>query len=1091
MPRTHAAPAPAVGAPSELLSALDRFDHAWRQRRTPPWIEEFLPPRSESTGAERENSRRARLEELLKIDLEYRWRRASTGQAKSPAWGPDEGSRGPDHVPLCPLLEDYLAYYSELGPPEAISPALIGEEYRVRHRWGDCPGHEEYANRFAFQCKDVEATLAAIDAEMTSKTGAVDQTPVVPAPVAMLGDLAGPASGDTVATHEIATERGQAMVPPFPRVGRYEMGELLGMGGFGVVWQARDPDLGRDVAIKLPRSGSLGNPAREERFLREARSAAQLQHPGIVAIHDTGRHQGTVYIVSDLVRGQSLAHWLNQGPLGFREAAELTAEVADALEYAHRRGVVHRDLKPANILLESRGADGNGPENAAQAPAHGISEFRPRILDFGLAKSDAGETTMTLDGQVLGTIAYMSPEQLRSPHGVDGRGDVYSLGVVLYQLLTRELPFRGDARMVQIQVLEDDPSPPRRLDDRIPRDLETIALKCLAKVPSQRYSSARELADDLRRFLSGEPILARPTGHWERLRRWCRRKPGVAVLAGSLAMTLVVGFATVTWQWLRAEGNFRDARRERERAESNLAVAKQIFAEVYNELSAKSSSSDYDRKKVEKVLLFYETTMLPQSVDPTLLWEVAVVGGRVAGIKKTLGRHAEAITDYQLAIKRLCPFVDNHAPDPRYARELIEDYTQLAHCCRSLGRSEEAEAVQREAVTRCERFAALYPHEPDNRRGLANTYLNLAGLCQDNGRPADAVEFRRRYVDILQGFLDEHPEDAAIRFALAKGLSTQAESFSHLAGLSAKTGEAEASRRATQLYESLINGRPGQALVDRGSLAVCHMHLGFLYAGAGRSSEAATVFRRGAAYYEGLLVTEPKDFGLRFELSVVLYDLGTICHLSSQRTEAEKHYRRADDLLEKLVADRPDDVDSRHYLAANAGNLGTLLSETGRPGQAESMLQKAEEVAEKLIRNHPEMVRSRITLPEILAPLGKMYRESGRPKEAMRAFERSREILEALPYASADGLYNLAGVQAQCAAFASAGGPLRAGSKTVLRAVSLDQAMETLRGAVDRGFRDTNRLRRDTNLDPLRSRVDFQLLTMDLAFPVSPFSDVK
>ena len=283
------------------------------------------------------------------------------------------------------------------------------------------------------------------------------------------------------------------------------------------------------------------------------------------------------------------------------------------------------------------------------AGAGHLRAFRPRILDFGLAKSDAGETTMTLDGQVLGTLAYMSPEQLRSPHGVDGRGDVYSLGVVLYQLLTHELPFRGDARMLQIQVLEDEPSPPRRLNDRVPRDLETITLKCLAKEPSRRYPSARELADDLRRFLAGEPILARPTGHVERLRRWCRRKPAMAALAGSLALTLLAGFAAVTWQWLRAEANFRAAKRDaRSRREVTLAWPRQVvddmYIQVFNDLQATGILSGLPAQGPRD----WSCDSMRRPCCRRAMTRGASRGGggrsgRVAGTQMALGRLPEAI----------------------------------------------------------------------------------------------------------------------------------------------------------------------------------------------------------------------------------------------------------------------------------------------------------------------------------------------------------------------------------------------------------------------------------------------------------------
>ena len=368
------------------------------------------------------------------------------------------------------------------------------------------------------------------------------------------------------------------------RLGRFELKSELGTGAFGYVFKALDTELDRMVALKVQRAGTFATDEEVARFLREAQSIAKLNHPGIVSVYDSVRsEEGVCYLVTEFVDGESLDSRLLTANFTSNDCALLAAAVGDALQYAHDQGVVHRDVKPSNVLLDR--------------------DDRPHLADFGLAKRerDTG-STVTLEGTVMGTPAYMSPEQASGNlRQVGARSDIYSLGVMLYEMLTGERPFQGNRRMLMLQVLEDQPRSPRQLRPDIPRDLETICLKALSKSPGRRYQSAAAMAEDLRRHTQGHPIKARPMGVVEKLIRWCRDYPVAASLLIAAPLISIGGFVYLSW----LSTNFvHSTALESARMEANML-------EDINEYYSESVVGALDKEKIP-VTHQYATT--PNSV---------------------------------------------------------------------------------------------------------------------------------------------------------------------------------------------------------------------------------------------------------------------------------------------------------------------------------------------------------------------------------------------------------------------------------------------------------------------------------------------
>ena len=355
------------------------------------------------------------------------------------------------------------------------------------------------------------------------------------------------------------------LIPPAPRpdrpapalagrrFGDYELLEKVAEGGMGVVYRACQLSLNRIVAVKMIQPGRVGSPEMVLRFRAEAEAAASLHHPNIVPIHETGECDGQHYFSMDYIEGQNLAEAVREGPLPSARAAQLVAQIAAAVHYAHQHKILHRDLKPSNVILDGAG--------------------EPQVTDFGLARRLGGDSTLTLTGQVFGSPRFMPPEQASGRRGAVGmHSDVYGLGAILYYLLTARPPFVGETLETTLaQVLEQEPVSPRLLNASVPRDLETICLKCLEKEPSRRYASAQAVADELRRFLRSEPILARPVGLAGKVGRWCRRNPALATALGAVVLVAAVGFVGILTQLRRAMASDLLSRQNAYASDMNLA----------------------------------------------------------------------------------------------------------------------------------------------------------------------------------------------------------------------------------------------------------------------------------------------------------------------------------------------------------------------------------------------------------------------------------------------------------------------------------------------------------------------------------------
>jgi WD40 repeat protein/tetratricopeptide (TPR) repeat protein/predicted Ser/Thr protein kinase len=570
-------PAPSIDHSRVSLSAdlekhLARFEKAW-QAGQPPRLIDYLPDGDDGPALK---SRIKVLKELIKIDLEFRWR--SPSDTKTP--------------PKRQLLEEYLAKHPDLQQLSKVPLDLIVEEYRVRQRWGDRPKHAEFSERFSGHGDTLVARLKQVDADLSAEF-TKHAKPMLPAdqPTAPPEGAAQEATIDS--DHSSATQDAG-----LPTIAGYDILEVLGRGGMGVVYKARHRKLKCLVALKMIVAGAHAGPDQLARFQAEAEAVAHLQHPNIVQIHEVGEQDGLPFFCLEFVSGGSLDRMLLGTPQDPRAAAKLVRTLARAMQEAHDAGIIHRDLKPANILL---GKDGT-----------------PKITDFGLAKHLDSTEGKTQSGAIMGTPSYMAPEQAAGKIKEIGPAtDVYALGAILYEMLTGRPPFKAATPMDTVmQVITEEPVPPIQLQPKLPRDLDTICLKCLHKEHHKRYASGKALADDLKHFLAGEPIQARPVGTPERMWRWCRRKPAFAAASTAAMFGVMLALVTFATAFFMVSESLDQEQEHRKKA-VKLAGDNEGLAK--KEKKARLDAEE-GRKKAENLVLQlrFEHAFLQSQENPAL-----------------------------------------------------------------------------------------------------------------------------------------------------------------------------------------------------------------------------------------------------------------------------------------------------------------------------------------------------------------------------------------------------------------------------------------------------------------------------------------
>ncbi len=846
--------------------------------------------------------------------------------------------------------------------------------------------------------------------------------------------------------------RGKRIGPELPG---YEILEVIGRGGMGVVYKALHTRLDRLVALKMVLAGAHASPDELARFSTESQAVAQLQHPGIVQIYEVGEHDGLPYFSLEFVSGGSLAHQIDGKPQPTREAAEMVRELTLAMREAHRRNIIHRDLKPANVLLTSEGA--------------------PKITDFGLAKRLDADSQQTHTGAIMGSPSYMAPEQAwGQTHQIGPLTDVYALGAILYELLIGRPPFQGATVIETIELVRtEEPVPPTRLQPKIPVDLETICLKCLQKDPGKRYSDANSLAEDLQRFLEDRPILARPAGTAERLARWCRRNPKVARLTGIVAGLLILVATVSTYAAVslkRANGRL-DASNKAESAARQEAQTNERAAVKARDLEAAARKRESEaRAKAEKLVTLAmqqnkNALNSQRTISVLLLKRLRDYAGsedlRDELIKTSVKElHASIEVMDQLAA------VGAHDKEAAATatRTLAGIYQQAGGLMDVFGNYDDAMRYFRQMDELAEALATSNPGQIEARRLLAISKQTIGQFEMDRrGDSKAALVHLNQNLELRREFLAAKPSDDQAKRGVCNALGA-------LGRVWLKLGD---SGKATSYYneEIKLRGEIGAKLAGqvefRREGAGLEEKLGDLYVSLGDQSAGSDRYDRALELRQGTARQNPGNDQAQRDVLLSFNKLGTFYLLHRKDpAKARDFSEKALDGFKKRLLAAPESVEAKQDLGATHYFVATAALRAGDRKSADVHYREFKKICEGLAGN-----------PKAELNIRDLMIARARCGEHKMASKTAKQMITSPPLDVR--VYYYAACAFSLCAGALADEPASPETKALARDYT-ESAFQSLRLAQSAGWKNVVDVETDPDLDAIRNAPGFDAIVAEL-----------